>query len=120
MEIKIVNIHHNNQYDVYIGRKGHGLDGYFGNPHSVYMGTSWTECKICEKLHNREESLKMYIEYFYKRINTDKEFLQKIESLKGKILGCFCRPKNGFNGKLLCHGQIIAGYLYNIDPKLIE
>lgn len=28
--------------------------------------------------------------------------------LRGKILGCWCKPPEGFKGRLLCHGQILA------------
>ena len=79
-------------YDVYIGRAGHGKDGYFGNP--FLIGPSLT----------REQSLWHYNEYFIKRVKEDTEFRSRILELKGKRLGCFCKP-------LDCHGDIIAKYL---------
>ena len=38
----------------------------------------------------------------------DPEFVKKIEFIKDKTLICFCKPKEGFQGKLLCHGQPLA------------
>lgn len=79
-------------YDQYIGRAGRGQDGYFGNPYSLSAGG------------DRGAILKLYKEYFDKRINEDLEFKRRVLELKGKRLGCFCKPK-------ACHGDIIADYL---------
>ena len=40
--------------------------------------------------------------------------------LRGKDLVCWCRPKEGFNGKLMCHGQILAGLANDCDPLEVE
>ena len=88
METTVVNIR-KEPYDVYIGRAGKGQDGYFGNP---FTG------------HDRIRVIKEYETYFYNRIKNDEEFKQRILELKGKRLGCFCKP-------LPCHGDIIAEYL---------
>jgi hypothetical protein len=40
--------------------------------------------------------------------------------LRGKVLGCWCRPAAGFGGRLLCHGQILAGLANGIDPHSVE
>lgn len=42
------------------------------------------------------------------------------EPLRGKQMACWCRPKEGFQGRLLCHGQIIAGILYGVEPETVE
>lgn len=91
METKVVNIY-KDKYDVYIGRKGRNQDGYFGNPFPLKKG------------EERGSTIEKYKEYFYKRLKEDSEFKNKIESLKGKTLGCFCKPKT-------CHGDVIAEYL---------
>lgn len=85
--------------DVYIGRNkktgkfGPGDptgEGYFGNPYSMQ--------------HNcRENAIKMYRTYFALKI-VDPEFKSKIESLRGKSLGCYCAP-------LPCHGDVIKEWL---------
>lgn len=80
------------KYDVYIGRAGHGHDGYFGNPFSL-DGTA-----------SRVSVLLRYERWFYDRLDSDPEFKRRIHELKGKVLGCFCHPR-------LCHGHIIADYL---------
>lgn len=81
-------------YDVYIGRAGRGQDGYFGNPIKLKIGDS------------KGSTLAKYKEYFDNRVQHDTEFRNKILSLKGKVLGCFCKPH-------ACHGDIIAEYLNN-------
>jgi hypothetical protein len=108
METKVVN-KRKSRYDVYIGR-----GSIFGNPYSHKSGTL---AKFIVK--NREEAILKYKEYFYNRLETDDDFLLKVGALKGKILGCYCRPTNGFRGKLLCHGQIIAGFLDDVPPENI-
>jgi hypothetical protein len=85
---------------VYIGRKGKGKDGYFGNPFRLKRGASDKE---------REACLAQYREYFYDRLATDPEFKSRIDALQYKTLGCFCAPK-------LCHGDVIADYLNKIKP----
>lgn len=91
MTTRIVNIR-TDDYDMYIGRRGHGKDGYFGNP--FYLSNESERAKI----------LLQYKQYFYHRIKNDAEFKLRISELKDKILGCFCSPKP-------CHGDIIAKYL---------
>jgi len=77
--------------------------GCFGNPYPV-------------KTHGRERCLELFDEYFMARLKEDPEFAAAVLALKGKRLGCFCRPKEGFQGKLLCHAQIIAGWLEGVEP----
>ena len=95
------------RYDVYIGRPGRGLSGPFGNPFKI--GRDGT----------REECLKKYGVYFYEKVNKDPGFREAVFGLKGKVLGCFCRPPGGFKGQLLCHGQVIAGWLEGVLPESI-
>ena len=71
-------------YDVYIGRAGKGQSGKWGNPFS--KGT-------------REENIKLFEEYLV----NNKELMQDLYELKGKRLGCFCKPK-------ACHGDILKHY----------
>jgi hypothetical protein len=39
--------------------------------------------------------------------------LRKIEELKGKVLGCFCKPN-------ACHGDVIKEYLDNTGTQTTE
>jgi len=88
MKTKVVNLKHS-KYDVFIGRPGD-----FGNPYPL-----WEEKK-------RESCIESYRRYFLNKMNKDPEFRHKVLALKGKRLGCYCKPK-------LCHGDIIAEYLEN-------
>lgn len=90
-ETTVVNIRTHN-YDVYIGRAGYGHDGYFCNPFAIGRDGG------------RDQVIELYREYFSKRMAVDKEFARRIRGLKGKRLGCFCKPK-------VCHGDIIVEFL---------
>lgn len=83
-------------YDAYIGRAGKGQDGYFGNPFRLRANES------------RGATIEQYRKYFYDRLETDPEFKRRIHELKGKTLGCFCKP-------YACHGDVIAEYLNNLQ-----
>lgn len=93
-QTKVVNIR-SEAYDVYIGRAGRGQDGYFGNPIVLRPGAT------------RGSTLEGYKVYFYNRLKSDPEFKRRIHELKGKTLGCFCKPYP-------CHGDIIKAYLDTI------
>ena len=91
------------RYDVYIGR-AKGPRGYFGNEHPIGY------CKICRRVHDREDCLVEFEKDFLVRIEGDAEYRRRILSLKGKTLGCFCHP-------LPCHGHIIANWIdSHIEP----
>jgi hypothetical protein len=100
MRTIVVNINKGEEFDQYCGRAGKGQDGYFGNPFRIKEGES------------RGSTIKQYKEYFYKRIETDPEFKVKILSLKGKRLGCFCKPYP-------CHVNVIVEYLEGSDQLSI-
>lgn len=78
--------------DVFIGRdkKDHER-GKFGNPYEEWK-------------YGREECLRKYKDYFYARLEMDMRFREAVHGLRGKRLGCFCKP-------LACHGDIICDYL---------
>ena len=87
-------------YDVYIGRRGHSQTGEFGNP--VAVGRA---CPECGNIHRTGGStLRCFARYMYKRMKHDPSWAQKVENLRGKTLGCFCKPAP-------CHGDVYAVYL---------
>ena len=86
MKTTVVNLR-KEKYDVYIGR-----GSIFGNPYRMYREDM------------REEVISKYALYFYNRIKTDENFYHEVCKLKGKILGCFCKPLN-------CHGDVITDYI---------
>lgn len=65
--------------------------GCFGNPYPV-------------KIHGRKLCLELYRIYFHKRIAEDADFKAAVINLRGKRLGCFCKPDS-------CHGDIIKEWL---------
>jgi hypothetical protein len=82
---------------VYIGRAGHGQDGYFGNP--VARGRP---CPECGRVHQAGgETLGCYRIYLERRLAADPEFRARVAQLCGKSLTCFCVPGP-------CHGDILA------------
>jgi hypothetical protein len=97
MQTVVINIHME-PFDVYIGRAGRGEDGYFGNPFRIGHGVS------------RLDAVKMFERYFLDRIERDIEFKRRILALKGKRLGCFCKPQ-------ACHGDVIADWLNKMEEK---
>ena len=92
---RVVNIR-KESCDVYIGRAGQGKDGYFGNPFRL------------EATMTRGGTLDRYRKYFYYRLSTDEKFRRRSGELKGKTLGCFCKPNP-------CHGDIIKEYLERME-----
>lgn len=71
------------KYDVYIGRPSK-----WGNPYSI--GKDGT----------RKEVLEKFLEYVY-----TSGLVEDIEELRGKVLGCWCSPKQ-------CHGDVLQSILY--------
>lgn len=104
MQTKVVNIF-KDHYDIYIGRPGKGKSGYWGNPIVINK-----ECPMCGLKHDREASIICYESYIEYRIGNDLEFRNKLKSLKGKVLGCFCKPK-------LCHGDIMIKYINILNEE---
>lgn len=75
------------KFDIYIGRPSD-----WGNPFSYKEGTL---AKF--KVSNRQEAVKKYEEW----IKTQPILMEKVKQLKGKVLGCWCKP-------YACHGDILA------------
>ena len=81
-------------YDVYIGRSSDPILGKWGNPFSHKDGT------LAEfKVKDRKEAIEKYEQYLL----GNKELMNSIHELRGKVLGCWCRP-------LSCHGDILKKY----------
>ena len=93
---KVVNKHHGESFDVYIGR-----GSKWGNPFSHLDNT-----KAQFKTATREESVQKYREW----IQTQPELLNDLHELKGKTLACFCKPKS-------CHGDVLAELADALDSE---
>lgn len=97
----VIHIRDRQPGDVYIGRAGHGEDGYFGNP--FVPGRHF--CPVCNLRHlTAQATLPCYRLHFNNRVMTDPVFRKKIAELRGKRLVCFCKPKP-------CHGDTIVEWL---------
>jgi hypothetical protein len=75
--------------DIYIGRPGK-----YGNLHKIGY------CGVCQRRHTRAEAIEAYQE----DVRNNLELRKEIEKLRGKRLGCFCKPK-------ACHGDVIVEFL---------
>ncbi|MCK9574527.1 MAG: DUF4326 domain-containing protein [Candidatus Pacearchaeota archaeon] len=99
-EPTVINLRYSD-YDVYIGR-GRCLKcgdvGIWGNPYSHKEGTL-----AKYKVANVDEAIEKYREYLL----SNEYLLSQLHTLEGKVLGCWCMPKNPTSGKYYCHGQII-------------
>jgi len=85
-ETKVVN-KYAEPYDIYIGR-----GSKWGNPFTHKKGT--TAEYIVE---SREEAVEKFREWILQQ----EDLMNSLEELKGKTLGCFCKPKS-------CHGDVLA------------
>lgn len=88
-ETRVVNIRHSS-CDVLIDRTT-----IFGNPFPEWK---W----------GREGCIKKFETYFWSRIERDPEWKAEVLKLKGKVLGCWCKP-------LACHGDIYVSFLESYD-----
>jgi hypothetical protein len=93
MKTKVVHCKEDS-YDIYIGRKKN-TNNHYGNPFRI------------DKNCTRDESIsnfRMWILGFdFNDIESERRkwILIHIKDLKGKTLGCWCKPK-------ACHGDILA------------
>lgn len=75
---------------------------YIGRDMSVYVqgakGSKWKNPFTIKKCGSAEEACRKYREYI---LNTP-SLLCSLGELKGKILGCWCKPDN------MCHGDVLA------------
>src|SRR5437868_4569152 len=87
-------------FDVYIGRAGHGHDGYFGNPFKTdHRSGGYAEAA--------RWALDRFERYFLDRISREPDFRARVLSLRGQRLGCFCAKKGGVTAAdkpWCCHG----------------
>lgn len=87
---KVVNIY-KEPYDTYIGRPS-----AWGNPFST-QASSLAEYRV----KDRETAIRLYREYAIAKLELEPKWL---EPLRGKTLGCFCKPQG-------CHGDVIVELL---------
>ena len=84
--MKVVNLR-KEKYDIYIGRP-----------------SKWGNIYEIGKDGNRDEVIAKYQQY----IISKPELLQDLKELKGKTLGCFCKP-------LPCHGDVLIELIKDME-----
>jgi hypothetical protein len=83
------------RFDVYIGRPSK-----WGNPFT-HLSDRKTKAEFI--VRSREEAIGRYEEYLF-----SSGLIADIEELRGKILGCWCKPK-------ACHGDVLVRLLNTLD-----
>ena len=96
----VVNKDKNDPFDIYIGR-----GSPWGNPYAVGFGNGPDEDQ-----NDREEAIRKYQYDFDRGLLGDEHFKTNLLALKGKRLGCHCKP-------LACHGDVLADYLNSHDDE---
>lgn len=109
---RVVNVSYT-PYTLYIGRGG------MIGPDGVLLHRSiWANPFKIGTHGDRETVILKYMEWIRKPDQYD--LFGGIDLLDGQVLGCWCRPREGFQGRLLCHGQVLLGLLYGVDPREID
>lgn len=99
-----------NEWDVYIGRTSN---------RNGLAASKWQNPYRISKRANMEERLAC-IQLYREHLERHPLLMEMIGELRGKRLGCWCRPPEGFRGRLMCHGQILAGLADGVPPESIE
>ena len=86
--MKVVNLR-KEKYDVYIGR-----------------GSKWGNKFILGLHGNRDEVIEKYRVW----ILNNNELMSCLDELRGKVLGCYCKP-------LACHGDVLIELAMDEDNK---
>jgi hypothetical protein len=92
------------------------LEHWLEDDNHIYIGRSmgwvkgakksiWAN-KFSVKDYGRKEALRLYKEDIVK----DKKLMMKLPELRGKVLGCWCRPDK-------CHGDVLIELLDELDES---
>ena len=81
------------------------------NPHDVYIGrpSKWGNPFEIGRDGTREEVIQKYEQW----IRSQPELIAQLPELKGKTLGCWCKPK-------ACHGDILVKLIREQSNPIIE
>jgi hypothetical protein len=86
--VRVVN-RRQESFDVYIGR-----GSKWGNPFT-HLPVGQTQAQV--QCKTREESIARYRAY----VMTNDRLMASLPELKGKTLGCYCKPQS-------CHGDVLV------------
>ena len=99
----------NKDENVYIGKKS--VIFINGIKYPLY-DSLWTNPFTITKEQSREEVLKLYKIYIEEKIEKNNLYFE-LNKLKGKKLGCWCKPEN-------CHGDILVDLVNKYENKIFE
>lgn len=85
-------------YDIYIGRPSK-----WGNPFSHLQKKTLAKYVV----NTREESIEAYRKWITE--GEGQYLLKDLHELKGKVLGCWCKPQS-------CHGDVLAELVERYCP----
>lgn len=102
----------------------HNLKEWMADPNNVYIGRKgivfiegkrfpeqesiWANPYKIGKDGDRNEVLQKYYQYILNKLNSGQIAVEELHKLKGKQLGCWCKPE-------LCHGDILVEILKQIE-----
>lgn len=94
---RVCNKDRHEEFEVYIGR-----GSIWGNPYRIGPGVG-----------DRRAAIEMYRKHFYEIILNDPAKRRAVLALKGKRLGCHCKPDP-------CHGDVIAEFLNTFEGDSLD
>ena len=92
-------VHVDQPHDIYIGR---------AVPRRGFKKSRWANLDAISETLTRENVINLYENWLRLQLRIGRVTREDLESLQGKVLGCWCKPE-------ACHGDVIAWYADNID-----
>lgn len=90
------------------------MDVYIGEKHKSYnLDPSPLRNPFDKSELGREEAVKHYKMYLYRRYLEEEPFREYLHNIEGMTLGCLCYPKR-------CHGEVIVDLLNKHHQEGIE
>lgn len=87
----------NKEENEYIGRKG--IVFINGNRFPLY-DSKWANPYKITDTQPREKVIQLYSKYIEEKLESDNNLVNELLKLKGKKLGCWCKPE-------CCHGDVL-------------
>jgi len=113
LETKVVNVsvknirpHYSNLHQWILNKE---TNAYIGRARVVFIDgvrypfedSIWANPYKITETQTREQVLKLYREYIEEKLKSNPEMIKELIKLKGKKLGCWCKPE-------CCHGDILV------------
>lgn len=117
VNVKVKNIHpkylnldewiSDKEFNVYIGRaRIVFIDGIrYPSNNSI-----WSNPYKITETQSREQVLNLYRAYIETKLKSDPELIKELNKLRGKKLGCWCKPEK-------CHGDILVELIEKYSNK---